>query len=180
MPAKQRCGFGGVEGVWHLRQCFNGSDHVLLVATIETEAGDFLLSAIAEIAAPAVEAGAVVSAVPAHADALALLPTGDAGAEFGDDAGNFVAGGTRVGQAGPEPVSYKGVAEADAAGLHADADLAGAGLGDFALLELEVCAGLGGNGDFHFRHLVMSLIGVAERWMRDAAGSLGRVFVARR
>jgi len=45
------------------------------------------------------------------------------------------------------------VAPADAAGLHANAGLAGAGLGDFAFLELEISAGLRDNGDFHFWHL---------------------------
>jgi hypothetical protein len=92
-------------------------------------------------------------AVPAYADALALLPRCDAGAEFGDDAGNFVAGSAWVSQAGKEPVFDQMVTEADCAGLHADADLAGPGLRDLALLEFEVCAGLGDYGDFHFRHL---------------------------
>jgi hypothetical protein len=45
------------------------------------------------------------------------------------------------------------VAEADCAGLYADADLAGAWLRDFAFLELEVCAGFRDYGDFHFWHL---------------------------
>jgi hypothetical protein len=44
------------------------------------------------------------------------------------------------------------VATTDCAGLYADADLAGDGLGDLALLEFEICAGLGDDGDFHFRH----------------------------
>src|SRR4029077_8144684 len=121
-------------------------------------AGDFLLRAVGKIAAPAVEARVVLSAVPADADALALLPIGDARTEVGNDAGDFVAGRTRVGQAGPVPVFDQTVAEADAAGLHVDADLAGAGLRDFALLEFEGGAGFGDHGDFHFWHLVIPLL----------------------
>jgi hypothetical protein len=76
-------------------------EHVLGVAAVIAEAGNFLLRAIGEITATAEEAGAVVSAMPADADALALLPVSDAGSEFGDDSGNFVAGGARVRYAGP-------------------------------------------------------------------------------
>jgi hypothetical protein len=37
--------------------------------------------------------------------------------------------------------------------LDADADLTWARLGDFAFLQLEVSAGFGDDGDFHFWHL---------------------------
>ncbi len=130
---------------------------MLRVAAIEAEASDFLLRAVCEIAAAAIEASVVLSAMPADADALALLPGRDAGAELGDDARDFVAGGTGIDHAGPQSVLDEVVAEADTAGLHADADLAGAGLGDFALLEFEVRAGFRDDGDFHFWHLVIFL-----------------------
>ncbi len=61
------------------------------VAAVKIKAGDFLLRAIAEIAAAAGQARAIVAAMPADADALALLPVGDAGTEVGNDAGHFVA-----------------------------------------------------------------------------------------
>src|SRR6266481_7338439 len=89
---EERRGFGGVEGIGHLREGFDGSDHVFGVAAVKIETGDFLLRAVGKIAAAAVEASVVLAAVPADADALALLPGSDAGAELGDDAGNFMAG----------------------------------------------------------------------------------------
>src|SRR6266481_8986392 len=70
---EQRRGFGGVERIWHLREGFDGSDHVLRVAAVKIETGDFLLRAVGKIAPAAVEASVVLSAVPADADALALL-----------------------------------------------------------------------------------------------------------
>lgn len=69
---------------------FNGRDHVFGVATVVVDASDFKVHAVAEIAAAAGEAGVVLPAVPAYADALTLFPVGDSWAEFGDDAGDFV------------------------------------------------------------------------------------------
>jgi hypothetical protein len=117
------------------------------------KAGDFLLGAIGEITAPAEKAGVVLPAVPADSYALALLPRGDAWADLSDYSGYFVAGTARIRQAGPEAIFDELVAEANAAGLHADADLAWSGLRDFAFLEFEVRAGFGDDGDFHFWHL---------------------------
>jgi hypothetical protein len=165
--AEKRGGFGGIERIGHRGESFDGGDHVFGVATVEMKAGDFLLGAIREIAAAAKKAGVVLPAVPADSYALTLLPIGDSRAELGDYTGNFVAGTARVGQTGPESVLDEVVAEANAAGLHADADLTWAGLGDFAFLEFEVRAGFGDDGDFHFWHGQIPWIGGAERWMPE-------------
>ena len=142
--------------IWGER--FNGRDHVLSVATVVVDASDFKVHAVAEIAAAAGEAGVVLPAVPPYADALTLFPGSNTGTELGDYAGNFVAGRARVGQAWPKPVLDQDVAEANTAGLHADADLAWAGLGNFAFLDFEIRAGFGNNGDFHFWHWQVSLV----------------------
>jgi hypothetical protein len=42
------------------------------------------------------------------------------------------------------------VAEAYSAGLHADTDLAGGALGDFALMEFKISAGFRNDSDFIF------------------------------
>src|SRR5258708_37240146 len=63
------------------------------------------------------------------------------------------------------------VATTDCAGLYADADLAGDGLGDLALLEFEICAGLGDDGDFHFRHLLFRQA-KSKRSMLEPASSI--------
>ena len=89
-----------------------------------------------------------MAAVPADADALAFLPSGDACADFVNDAGDFVSGGAGVGHAGPKAVFDEMVAEANAAGLDADADMSQGRLRDFALLQLEIGTGLGDYGDF--------------------------------
>ena len=73
----------------------------MLVAAVIADAGNFHVYAIAKIAAAAVEAGIVMAAVPADADALALLPLGDIGAEFIDDARDFVSWNARILNAGP-------------------------------------------------------------------------------
>jgi len=132
--AEKRGGLYGIEPVRHLRNGFCGGDHVFGIAAVVGDATDFLVDTIDEIAAAAWQAGSVMAAVPADADALALLPNGDARADFIDNAGDFVAGRTRIGYAGPEAVLDEVVAEADAARLHADADLSCGRLGNVAFL----------------------------------------------
>ena len=127
------------ERIGHGSDGFCGSEHVVGVATVIADAGDFFVNASNEVAAAASRTSSVVAAVPADADALAFFPNGDAGPDFVDDAGNFVARRTRINDAREE---------ADAAGLDADADMSQGRLRDFALLQLEIGTGLGDYGDF--------------------------------
>ena len=150
--AEKRSGFGGIERIGHGGDGLRGDDGVLGIAAVEAEAGDFFVGAIDEVAAAALQAGSVMAAVPADAYALTFLPSRDAGTDFINDAGDFVAGRARIGYAGPEAVFDEMVAKANAAGLHADADVSRGRLGDFAFLQFEVGAGLGDYGDFHFGH----------------------------
>jgi len=146
------------ERIGHGSDGFCGSEHVVGVATVIADAGDFFVNASNEVAAAASRTSSVVAAVPADADALAFFPNGDAGPDFVDDAGNFVARRTRISDAREEAVFDQMVAEADAAGLHADADISRGRLRDFALLQLEIGTGLGDYGDFHLGHGVVSLL----------------------
>jgi hypothetical protein len=109
----------------------------LLVSAVVADAGDFDILAIAKIAAAAFAAGVIVAAVPAYSDALALLPRGDTGAYFVDDAGDFVTGDAGILDSGPETLHREGVAVTDATGLDFDADLSGGGAGYFAVDDLE-------------------------------------------
>jgi hypothetical protein len=84
-----------------------------------------------------------VASVPAEADALAGLEKGDVGANGVDDAGDLVAGGAGILDAGPMAFFGERVAMADAAGVDANADLARTGLGEFFFYELERTAGGG-------------------------------------
>src|SRR5205807_5399445 len=121
----------------------------------EAEAGDFFVGAVDEIAAAALRAGSIVAAVPSNTHALPLLPNGNARSDFVNGAGDFVSGGAGVGHAGPKAVLDKMIAEANAAGLDADADVSGGRLWNVALLKLEVGVGLGDYCDFHFWHGIL-------------------------
>ena len=148
--AEKRTGFGVGESFGEGGEGFDCSDHELLIAAVVRDAGDFEIAAIAKVAAAALEAGVVLSAMPADANALALLPGCDAGAELVDETGNFVAGNARIFEPGPEAFLGEDVTMADATGLDFDTDLIGAGRGDFAFDNLEVGAGFGDLGDFHW------------------------------
>ena len=150
--AKKRSGIGGIERVRHSGDSFCGNDRVFGVAAVEAKPSDFFVGAIDEITAAALRTGPVMTAVPPDANALAFVPSSDAGADFVDDSGNFVARRSRVNHAGPKAVFDKMVAEADAAGLHADANVTRGRLRNIAFLEFEVSTRLGDNGDFHFGH----------------------------
>jgi hypothetical protein len=84
--------------------------------------------------------------VPAEADALAGFEEGYVRANGIDDTGDFVAGNAWKLKAGPMAFLGERVAVADSAGLNADADVAGAWLGEFFFDELERAAG---GGDLH-------------------------------
>jgi hypothetical protein len=64
----------------------------LLVSTVIADARNFQIPAIAKISAPTLETCAVLAAVPADTDALSLLPLGNTGTYFIDDAADFMSG----------------------------------------------------------------------------------------
>src|SRR5207237_2273518 len=113
------------------------------------EAGDL---AQQEIAAPARVAATAVPAVPADAHAVADVPAGDAGAEGVDDPRHLVSGNARILNARPVAFLGQGITVADAGGLHADAHLAGIGLGYLALHDLVRAFGAHDLGRTHLGH----------------------------
>jgi hypothetical protein len=92
-----------------------------------------------------------VAAVPTDANALARLPLGNAGAQFVDDARDFVSRNARILNAGPLAFFGERVTVADAAGLHLDAHLSCCGLGNLALDDLEIRSRLRNLRHFHRR-----------------------------
>jgi hypothetical protein len=92
------------------------------------------------VSATAFETRVVVAAIPADADPLSLLPSGDLGAQFIDDAGNFVARNPRILNSRPEAFFHKHVAVANAAGLYSDPDLSSFWRRNLALDNLEIRA----------------------------------------
>ena len=95
-----------------------------------------------------------MAAVPADTDALAFLPRGNAGADFVDDASDFVSGNAGVLNSGPGAFYRQHVTVADAAGLHLDADVPCTRLRNVALDDFEACARL---GNLRYGHLRFSL-----------------------
>jgi hypothetical protein len=89
----------------------------LLVATIVADACNFRVAAIQEVSSPAFGTRVVLPAMPADADTLSLLPSGDLGAQFIDDACDFVPRYPRILNSRPEAFFYKYVTVANPAGL---------------------------------------------------------------
>src|SRR5216684_2467932 len=106
----------------------------------------------AEITPPARQAGAILAAVPAYADALALLPLRHAGAYVVDDAGHFVSRHSRIDDARPGAVFREDIAVTDPARLHADPHFARSRLGNLPLDNREVRSCLRDLRHFHLCH----------------------------
>ena len=99
--AKQRRGFGCGEVIGDGGDRLGGRDHVFLVTAVVTDAGDFFILAVNEIAAAAGIAGEIMAAVPSDSYALAGLPVGNVGADGVDAPGDFVSGNSWILDTGP-------------------------------------------------------------------------------
>ena len=120
---KQRRCFGVAQRVGYYRQCFDGSDHVLLISPVVADSCDFGVAAVKEVSTPAFETRVVTPTIPAHADTLSLLPSGDLGTQFINDACNLVPRNPRVLNSWPETFFHEHVAVANTTGLHLDQHL---------------------------------------------------------
>ena len=110
----------------------------MLISAVITDARNFQILAIAKISAPARETRAVMAAVPSDTDALSLLPSGNAGAQFIDDARDFVSRNARILNSRPPAFFRQHVTVANATGLHLDAHLRRARLRNLPLHDLEI------------------------------------------
>jgi hypothetical protein len=102
-----------------------------------------------EVAAAARVATAAIAAVPSHPDALAGLPSLDAGADRVDHSGHLVPGNTRVLEPRKGSFLDERIAVTDAAHLDPDAHRPGSRLGDRSLGDLERPVG---SGDLDHAH----------------------------
>ena len=151
--AHQRRGVLGREPVGDACERLRRRNHVLGIAAIVGDAGDLQIAAGDEIAAPARLAVAIVTAVPADADALADLPWTDFRANRIDGTGDLVAGHDREAYAGKEAVLGEHIAVADATSRHLDAHLPRSRLGNVAIDQLEGPAGAGNLDGSHLCHV---------------------------
>jgi hypothetical protein len=108
--------------------------------------------AVDEVAVAAGHAGAAVAAEPADRHPLPGRPAVDVVADVVDAAGDLVTGDQGELHVREGGVDERRVGAAHAAGLDGDADLASAGLGQFALDDAERAAGLGDLGGSVRRH----------------------------
>ena len=119
---------------------------------------------------PATAAVAARAAEPADAGALPDCPAMNLRSNRVDDADHLMAGNARILDAGKKALDGDGIAVADAAGLHADAHLAGARLGHLALHRLELPPDLRDDHRAHLRHVLSSLAVGRERSAAPGAG----------
>ena len=73
----------------------------MLVSTVIADAWILQIPAIAKVSPPALGTSVVLAAVPANTDALPLLPRGNTGAHFIDDARHFMSWNARILNSGP-------------------------------------------------------------------------------
>lgn len=119
-----------------------GVDH-LRVSAVDGGSGLLLVDAVHEVTAAARLALPALAVQEADADAVTGLPGGDAGPDGVNDADDLMP--RNEGARGVAAQAFHGqhVGVADAAGLHAQAHLAGCGIKQLALDQLEV-VGAGG------------------------------------
>jgi hypothetical protein len=124
----------------------------LLVSAVIADARNLLIPAVAKISAAALQARAVVAAVPADTDALAFLPLGNASAQFIDNARHFMPWNTGILNSGQIAFFREHITVANTTGLHLDENLSRTGFGNLALHNLEITARFGNLRRFHGCH----------------------------
>src|SRR4029077_5909741 len=139
---KQRRCFGVAQRVGYFRQCVDGSDHVLLIAPVVADTRNFGVAAVKVASTPAFETRVVLPAMPADANALSPLPSGDLGAQLIDDACHLVPRHPRILDSRPEAFFHENVTVANTTGLHSNAHLSRTRFGNLALNYFETCSRL--------------------------------------
>jgi len=97
----------------------------LLISSVVRDACHFGVAAVKETPTTALDTRVVLSAMPAYADPLSLLPSSHPGSHFIDDAGNFVPRNPRILNSRPQAFFHKHVAVADATGQNFDPNSSG-------------------------------------------------------
>src|SRR5262249_5441524 len=99
--------------------------------------------------ATAFDTSVVVATMPTDTNPLSFFPSCNPSAQFIDDAGNFVARNPRILEARPEAFFDKHITVADPARLYFDAHLSRVRVGNGALDDLEINAGVRNLYHFH-------------------------------
>lgn len=164
--AKKRGGIDVGEIVGDARQRFLRRNHVFRVAAVVAEAWDERLLAKHEVAVTAMRAVAAMPAVPAHADALPLLPALHTRAAPFDHARDLMSRYARKLQSRPKTFLRERIAVADTAGLHLDQHVSFGRLRHIALDDFQRAVRL---RHLHCLHLCHRLLLSNERDARETA-----------
>src|SRR5271163_4041541 len=148
--AHQGSGFFRPQRAGDMGERLDRRDHVGRVAAVVADAWDLQKSAIDIIAAAAWIALEAISAVPSEADAIADSPIARIFAERLDDAGDFMSGRARIGDARPRAVLGEEIAVTYAACVDFDSDLSARWFEDFFFDQFEGAFGLFDSSGFHF------------------------------
>ncbi len=138
--AEQWSRFGILQAIGHRSQCFNRRDHVLLISAVIADAGDHHILTIGKVAAPALDTGIVLTAMPADSDTLPFLPRRNTRTQFIDDADYLMSGNAWILNSRPSAFFGEHVTVANTTSLDFDPHLTWTGFRNFALDDAEVCA----------------------------------------
>src|SRR5262249_28084779 len=110
-----------------------------------------------EVPSPARETNTVMAAMPAHADAVAVLPRLHAGSDLVDDANHLVSGHARIRDPREPAVFRDYIAVADPTCLNANPNVARGGLRNVAFHDFKIRARLRHLNSFHLCHFRLLL-----------------------
>src|SRR5262249_38173939 len=120
------------------RDCVRRCNHVLGIATIEIDAGNFAIDTHCEVSATTLLAHEAVSTMPTDTDALAHSPCSHVVTERIDASSDLMSGHTWILKSRPDSVFDKHVAMTNPARLDFHAHLPGAGLRNVAFYQFPI------------------------------------------
>ena len=131
--------------------CRRWRNHILGISAVKIDARNLAIDAHSEIAAPALFADEIMSAMPAYAHALAFFPFCNPVADCIDAPGDLMTGHTRILKSGPQTFFNENVAVTNAARFYFHADLSGVWLWNVAFDEFKVSTRFTDLRCLHFR-----------------------------
>src|SRR5690242_12223831 len=131
--AHERSGFFRRHMIGNCRQGFGRRDYVFGITAVKVDAGDFARGTHCEIAAPALVADKIMSAMPTNTNTLTFVPIWNAIPDRIDASCDFMTRHAWILKPGPKAFFYQNVAVTNSAGFDFHSDLSSAGLGDLAV-----------------------------------------------
>jgi len=130
--AHERSGFFRRHIIGNCRQRFGRRDYVFGITAVKVDAGDLAGGAHRKIAAPALVAHKIVSAMPANTNALTFVPVRNVISNRIDASGDFMSGDAWILKAGPQSFFDENIAMTNAARFNFHAHLSRSWLRNFS------------------------------------------------